>query len=49
MVAMSEVTNEVMVLWRGKDYFCLSMKVGCGLVTLESCGSVDGCLQLGFV
>lgn len=33
----------------GKTYFCLSMTMGCGLVTLESCGSVGGWMCLRFV
>ena len=45
-VTMSEITDGSV---GDKSYFCLSMTMGCGLVTLESCGSVGGCMRLRFV
>ena len=44
---MSKVIDGIMVVWRVR-IILLRMKVGCSVVTLESCGLVGGCLHLCF-
>ena len=46
-LTMAKVTDEILLVWRVRVYLFidgLGMIVGCDVVTLDSCGSVGGCL-----